>query len=87
MGISFSIIYLVFSFTISLRYGLILNLFAFIGLVLGYGYTGPPIGYKYLGLGEVGIFFSTIAASEFISVAATGHFYITSILFFIPFHY
>ena len=56
-----------------------------LGFILGYGYTGPPIGYKYLGLGEVGVFFSAIAASEFISVAATGHFYLSSILFFIPF--
>ena len=84
-AVIFSIIYLVFSFWISLRYGLILNLVAFVGFILGYGYTGPPIGYKYLGLGEVGVFFSTIAASEFISVAATGHFYLSSILFFIPF--
>ena len=41
------------------------GLVAFVGFILGYGYTGPPIGYKYLGLGEVGVFFSTIAASEF----------------------
>ena len=84
-AVVFSVIYLVFSFGISLRYGLILNLVAFVGFILGYGYTGPPIGYKYLGLGEVGVFFSAIAASEFISVAATGHFYLSSILFFIPF--
>ncbi len=81
----FSVIYLSLSFILSLRYGLILNLIALSGFVLGYGYTGPPLGYKYLGLGEVGVFLSTIAASELISVAVTGHYYLTSLIYFVPF--
>ncbi len=84
-ALAFSLIYLLISFLISLRYGLELNLIAIVGLALGYGYTGPPLGYKYLALGEIGVFFSTIAACEFISVAAIGHFYPPSILFFVPF--
>ncbi|MDA8054375.1 MAG: prenyltransferase [Thermoplasmatales archaeon] len=84
-AVVFSAIYLLMSFILSLRYGLILNLIAAIGLLLGYGYTGPPIGYKYLGTGEIGIFFSTIAAGEYVSFAAAGRFYISSLPFLVPF--
>ncbi len=84
-AVIFAVIYLIISFLISLRYGLMLNIISVAGLLLGYGYTGPPLGYKYLGLGEVGVFFSTIAASEFISVAVMGKFYPGSILYFVPF--
>jgi 1,4-dihydroxy-2-naphthoate octaprenyltransferase len=84
-AVTFSIIYLLLSFVISLRYGLVLNIISIVGLLLGYGYTGPPFGYKYRGLGEIGVFFSTIAASEFISVASIGRFYPSSILYFVPF--
>ncbi len=84
-AVVFSAIYLSLTFTISLRYGLILNLIALSGFILGYGYTGPPLGYKYLGLGEVGVFLSTIAAGELISVATIGHFNLASLLYFVPF--
>ena len=86
-AVVFSIIYLIFSLLISLKYGLVLNLIAVIGLALGYGYTGPPFGYKYLGLGEIGVLLSAIAASEFISVASIGRFYPDSVLFFLPFSF
>lgn len=81
----FSAMYLLISFLISLWYGMALDLIAVVGLLLGYGYTGPPFGYKYRGLGEIGVFLSTIAASEFIAVATAGRFYSTSILYFVPF--
>lgn len=81
----FATIYLGLSLIISILYGWALIFIALVGLLLGYGYTGWPIGYKYLGLGELGVFISTIAASEFLSVAAIGRFYTSSILYFAPF--
>ena len=80
-----SAVYLALSLIISILYGWALLFIALFGLLLGYGYTGWPIGYKYLGLGEFGVFISTIAASEFLSVAAIGHFYMSSIPYFTPF--
>jgi 1,4-dihydroxy-2-naphthoate octaprenyltransferase len=84
-AVFFSLVYIFMSFLISIRYGLELNVVSLIGLVLGYGYTGPPFGYKYFGLGEVGVFISSIAASEFISVAAIGRFSLVSIPYFVPY--
>ncbi|MGC8561701.1 MAG: prenyltransferase [Thermoplasmata archaeon] len=80
-----SAIYVGLSLIISIRYGWTLIFVALTGMLLGYGYTGWPIGYKYRGLGELGVLISTIAASEFISLAAIGHFYVSSILYFVPF--
>ncbi|MGC8692628.1 MAG: hypothetical protein ACP5RZ_06430 [Thermoplasmata archaeon] len=39
---------------------MIMIIFAIGGALLGYGYTGYPIRYKYRGLGLLGAFFSTI---------------------------
>lgn len=84
-AILFSVVYLTSIFLISLKYGIVLNSFGVIGFLLGYFYTGPPIGYKYLGLGEVGVFFSSMAAGELIAIATLGHFYSQSVPFLIPF--
>jgi 1,4-dihydroxy-2-naphthoate octaprenyltransferase len=84
-AVIFSVIYFLLIFLISLRYGLLMNAIAIIGFLLGYGYTGPPFGYKYLGLGEAGVFLSTLAANGLISIAVLGKFYLFSLLFFLPF--
>lgn len=84
-AVIFSVIYFVMIFLISIKYGILLNAIAAIGFFLAYGYTGPPVGYKYLGLGEVGVFLSSLAASILVSVAILGRFDSSSVLFFIPF--
>lgn len=81
----FSSIYFVFIFAVSLRYGAWLNLIGAVGFVLSYGYTGPPLGYKYRALGEIGVFFSSIVASTLIVLGTVGEVPPSSILFFVPF--
>jgi 1,4-dihydroxy-2-naphthoate polyprenyltransferase len=65
--------------------GLVILWFGMLGLLGGFFYTGRPVGYKYLALGDFGIFMiygPAIVAGTFF--ALTGHFSWTAVYISIP---
>ncbi|MEM0130061.1 MAG: prenyltransferase [Thermoplasmatales archaeon] len=56
-----------------------------LGFVLGYGYTGPPLRYKYHGMGEIGVFTSVLLANLLVSTACLGSASLLEIIYSLPF--
>jgi 1,4-dihydroxy-2-naphthoate octaprenyltransferase len=80
-----SVIYIIFIIILSLFYGIAVLIIGLTGWGLGYGYTGWPLSYKYRGLGELGVFLSSILANMIIIAATVRSFRFGEVLFILPF--
>jgi len=82
--ISIAIYFIMFSI-ISRIYGIYELIIAIIGFILGYGYTGPPFGFKYKALGEASVVLSALLISLMVFYAESGHFSMNVIIFAVPY--
>ncbi len=79
------LIYFAFFIFLTIEYGLIIIIFGLGGALLGYGYTGKPIGYKYRGLGLMGAFISTIFIPLMVNYIYSNSISIWPLIFSIPY--
>ncbi|MCL4412358.1 MAG: prenyltransferase [Candidatus Thermoplasmatota archaeon] len=80
-----SAIYFALFTTLAFFLGAALLAIAVLGFILAYGYTGPPFGYKYLGIGGIGVFLSTILISMMIFYSEAHYIPASDVLFSIPY--
>ncbi len=81
----FSASYFLLFAMVSYLYGYFIFILAIIGFILGYGYTGPPFGFKYKSLGEIIVAISAIIISLMIFYSESGKISIDAAIFSIPY--
>ncbi|MEM0128158.1 MAG: prenyltransferase [Thermoplasmatales archaeon] len=86
-AILFSLLYFALISLDSFLYSPVILAVGSLGFLAGYGYTGPPLRYKYYGFGEVGVFVSVLLANLLISISCLGRTVVTGILYTIPFSF
>ncbi|MGC8574063.1 MAG: prenyltransferase [Thermoplasmata archaeon] len=82
--ISVAIYFILFSI-ISYIYGIYELIIAIIGFILGYGYTGPPFGFKYKALGEASVVLSSLLISIMVFYGESADFSMKEIIFAVPY--
>jgi 1,4-dihydroxy-2-naphthoate octaprenyltransferase len=79
------LVFFMFYICLSYLYSVYLILFAILGAVLGYGYTGYPLHYKYRGMGLAGAFLSTISIPQIVNYLYFRSLSLQQMLFAVPF--
>ena len=79
------LIYFSFFIFLTIESGIIMIIFCLGGALLGYGYTGIPIGYKYRGLGLMGAFVSTISITLIVNYIYSNSISVVPLIFAIPY--
>lgn len=82
--ISVAIYFILFSI-ISYIYGIYELIIAIIGFILGYGYTGPPFGFKYKAMGEASVVLSALLISIMVFYGESADFSMNEIIFAVPY--
>ncbi|MGC8655387.1 MAG: prenyltransferase [Thermoplasmata archaeon] len=83
-SISVAIYFILFSI-ISYIYGIYELIIAIIGFILGYGYTGPPFGFKYKAMGEASVVLSALLISIMVFYGESADFSMKEIIFAVPY--
>jgi len=84
-GIISVVIYFILFSIISYIYGIYELIIAIIGFILGYGYTGPPFGFKYKAMGEASVVLSALLISIMVFYGESADFSMNEIIFAVPY--